>query len=108
MQWCHATIKELRQAYQKAREATHRSGAAPKICLLYQQLYSILCSDSTSTTKNPLDTSKRLEAEANRVIPRDKVVDEEVELEEDVGHVTGSSCGHDEPSQDLFLDSSGV
>ncbi|EMP36602.1 Tyrosine-protein phosphatase non-receptor type 3 [Chelonia mydas] len=42
-----------------------------------------------------------LEAVASRVNPKDKVVDEEVKLEEDVGQETGSSGGM--ASQDLFL-----
>ncbi|EMP40547.1 hypothetical protein UY3_02216 [Chelonia mydas] len=35
-QQCHAKINELRQVYQKAREASHRSGVMPKTCCFYK------------------------------------------------------------------------
>ncbi|EMP29796.1 hypothetical protein UY3_13079 [Chelonia mydas] len=49
-QHCCAKTKELRQAYQKAREAIHHSGAVLKTCRFYKELHAILCGDPTSTT----------------------------------------------------------
>ncbi|EMP42441.1 hypothetical protein UY3_00280 [Chelonia mydas] len=55
MHQCHAKIKELRQAYQKEREANCRSGAVPKTCCFYKELDIILGGDPTSTAKSPVD-----------------------------------------------------
>nr|XP_042697682.1 uncharacterized protein LOC122172315 isoform X4 [Chrysemys picta bellii] len=101
MKQCRAKITELRQVYQKAREANHYSGAMSKTCRFYKELHAIFSYDPTSTTKIPMDTSGGLKATASRVNLKDEVVDNEVELEEDVGQVTGSSGGM--ASQDLFL-----
>ncbi|XP_074799612.1 uncharacterized protein LOC141981882 [Natator depressus] len=73
----------------------------PKTCHFYKELHAILSDDPTSTTKSPMDTSGELKAMASRVNLKDKVVDNEVELEEDVGQVTGSAG--DMASQDLIL-----
>ncbi|KAG6928746.1 zinc finger and SCAN domain containing 20, partial [Chelydra serpentina] len=58
---CHAKIKELRQAYQKAKEANCCSGAAPKTCHFYKELDTILGSELTSTAKTPVATLAGLE-----------------------------------------------
>ncbi|EMP36142.1 hypothetical protein UY3_06664 [Chelonia mydas] len=100
-QQCCAKIKELRQAGQKARKANHCFGAAPKTFCFYEELLAILSSEPTSTVKSPVDTLGGQEAAGSRVSPEDDPVDEEVELEEDVGHAIGSSGGM--ASQDLFL-----
>ncbi|XP_074923716.1 uncharacterized protein LOC142047079 [Chelonoidis abingdonii] len=93
-QQSRAKIKEMRQVYQKAREA-------PKTCHFYKELHVILCGDTTSTHKSSVDTSGGLEATASRVNPEAEVLDEEVELEEDVGQATGLFGAM--ASQDLFL-----
>ncbi|XP_043364418.1 uncharacterized protein LOC122458830 [Dermochelys coriacea] len=62
MQQCHAKIKELRQAYQKAREANHHSGPALKTCCFYKELDAILRSNPTCTATSPVNTSAALEA----------------------------------------------
>ncbi|EMP28680.1 hypothetical protein UY3_14217 [Chelonia mydas] len=62
MQQCHAKIKELRQAYQKAREANHHSVPALKTCCFYKELDAILGSNPASTATSPVDTSVGLEA----------------------------------------------
>ncbi|EMP36543.1 hypothetical protein UY3_06232 [Chelonia mydas] len=99
MQQCCAKIKLLRQVYQKAREANPHSGVAPKTCCFCKKLHAILGGNTTAT--NPWDASGGLEATASGDSPEDKVVDEEVELEEDVGRVTESSGGV--AKQGLFL-----
>nr|XP_042697674.1 uncharacterized protein LOC122172315 isoform X3 [Chrysemys picta bellii] len=88
MKQCRAKITELRQVYQKAREANHYSGAMSKTCRFYKELHAIFSYDPTSTTKIPMDTSGGLKATASRVNLKDEVVDNEVELEEDVGQET--------------------
>ncbi|EMP28851.1 Sodium bicarbonate transporter-like protein 11 [Chelonia mydas] len=51
-------VKELRNAYCKAREANRRSGAAPTTCLFYKELDAKLGGDPTSTPKTTMDTSE--------------------------------------------------
>uniref|UniRef100_A0A8C3SMP6 Myb/SANT-like DNA-binding domain-containing protein n=1 Tax=Chelydra serpentina TaxID=8475 RepID=A0A8C3SMP6_CHESE len=89
-QQCHAKIEELRQVYQKAREANHRSGVASKTWCFYKELHAILGGDPHLHHQEPQGYFRETEAVASRVNPKDKVVDEEVKLEEDVGHTTGS------------------
>ncbi|KAM7151391.1 zinc finger and SCAN domain-containing protein 29-like [Macrochelys suwanniensis] len=42
VQQCHVKIKELRQAYQRTREANSRSGSEPQTCRFYDELHAIL------------------------------------------------------------------
>ncbi|EMP38191.1 hypothetical protein UY3_04623 [Chelonia mydas] len=88
---CIAKIKELSQAYQKAREANHHSAAAPKSCRFYKELDAILCNDPTSTSKRPMDPLVGLEAEDSGPNPKDEVVDKEMELEDVVEPTAGWS-----------------
>ncbi|XP_065412410.1 uncharacterized protein LOC135973376 [Chrysemys picta bellii] len=48
-QQCHVKIKELRQAYHKAREANGRSGAQPQTCRFYAELHAMLGGAATTT-----------------------------------------------------------
>ncbi|XP_065453064.1 myb/SANT-like DNA-binding domain-containing protein 2 [Chrysemys picta bellii] len=48
-QQCRVKIKELRQAYHKAREANGRSGAEPQTCRYYAELHAILGGAATTT-----------------------------------------------------------
>ncbi|XP_065413186.1 uncharacterized protein LOC135973512 [Chrysemys picta bellii] len=48
-QQCRVKIKELRQAYHKAREANRRSGAEPQTCCYYAELHAILGGAATTT-----------------------------------------------------------
>ncbi|XP_073195090.1 uncharacterized protein [Lepidochelys kempii] len=41
-QQCHVKVKELRQAYEKTKEAEGRSGSEPYTCCFYDQLHGIL------------------------------------------------------------------
>ncbi|XP_053903437.1 myb/SANT-like DNA-binding domain-containing protein 1 isoform X2 [Malaclemys terrapin pileata] len=47
---CRVKAKELRLAYQKAREANGRSGAA-QTCPFYKELHAILCDDPTPKSR---------------------------------------------------------
>ncbi|KAM7153535.1 uncharacterized protein RBU57_011475 [Macrochelys suwanniensis] len=42
VQQCCVKIKELRQAYQKTRDANSRSGSEPQTCRFYDELHAIL------------------------------------------------------------------
>ncbi|EMP38886.1 hypothetical protein UY3_03926 [Chelonia mydas] len=46
---CRMKHKELRQAYQKTREANGRSGSEPKTCHFYDELHAILGGSATTT-----------------------------------------------------------
>ncbi|XP_048715467.1 myb/SANT-like DNA-binding domain-containing protein 7 [Caretta caretta] len=46
---CRVKLKELRQAYQKTREANGRSGSEPQICRFYDELHAILGGSATTT-----------------------------------------------------------
>uniref|UniRef100_A0A8C3HA00 Myb/SANT-like DNA-binding domain-containing protein n=1 Tax=Chrysemys picta bellii TaxID=8478 RepID=A0A8C3HA00_CHRPI len=48
-QQCRVKIKELRQAYHKAREANGRSGAEPQTCRFYTELHAMLGGAATTT-----------------------------------------------------------
>ncbi|EMP27610.1 Zinc finger and SCAN domain-containing protein 29 [Chelonia mydas] len=46
---CRVKLKELRQAYQKTREANGRSGSEPQTCCFYDELHAILGGSATTT-----------------------------------------------------------
>ncbi|EMP37342.1 hypothetical protein UY3_05477 [Chelonia mydas] len=46
---CHVKFKELRQAYQKTREANGCSGSEPQKCRFYDELHAILGGSATTT-----------------------------------------------------------
>ncbi|EMP33466.1 Zinc finger and SCAN domain-containing protein 29 [Chelonia mydas] len=46
---CRMKLKELRQAYQKTREANGRSGLEPQTCCFYDELHAILGGSATTT-----------------------------------------------------------
>ncbi|KAM9123054.1 uncharacterized protein ACDP82_013283 [Pangshura tecta] len=53
---CRVKVKELRQAYQKTKEANGRSGAGPKTCHFYAELHAILGRCATSTPPLSVDS----------------------------------------------------
>ncbi|EMP30509.1 Zinc finger and SCAN domain-containing protein 29 [Chelonia mydas] len=57
-QQCHVKIKELRQAYQKTKDANSHSGPEPQTCRFYDELHAILGSTPTTTPQLPMDTCK--------------------------------------------------
>ncbi|XP_073170595.1 uncharacterized protein [Lepidochelys kempii] len=46
---CRVKLKELRQAYQKTREANSCSGLEPKTCRFYDELHAIIGGSATTT-----------------------------------------------------------
>ncbi|XP_065406457.1 myb/SANT-like DNA-binding domain-containing protein 2 [Chrysemys picta bellii] len=57
-QQCRVKIKELRQAYRKAREANGRSGAEPQTCCFYAELHAML-GDAATTTPTSINGESR-------------------------------------------------
>ncbi|XP_074922648.1 calcyphosin-2 isoform X2 [Chelonoidis abingdonii] len=98
---CRVKIKELRQAYHKARGANHPSGASPKTCRFCKELDANLGGDPISIAKSPMDTLEGTEAAEGGPNLENEVIDEEVELDEDVQLPTGLPSGAG--SQELFF-----
>ncbi|XP_044840881.1 myb/SANT-like DNA-binding domain-containing protein 2 [Mauremys mutica] len=78
---CRTKIKELRQAYQKAREANGRSGSQPHTFRFYHELHAIMGGDATTTPPLSIDTCKRGVARSEE---EETLEDEEEEEEEGV------------------------
>ncbi|EMP31496.1 Zinc finger and SCAN domain-containing protein 29 [Chelonia mydas] len=60
---CRVKVKELWNAYRKAREANSHSGAAPATCRFYKALDAILGGNPTSTLRPTMDTSSTRQEE---------------------------------------------
>nr|XP_048701020.1 zinc finger and SCAN domain-containing protein 32-like [Caretta caretta] len=56
---CHVKLKELRQAYQKTREANSCSGSEPQTCRFYDELHAILGGSATTTPAVLFDSFNR-------------------------------------------------
>ncbi|XP_073172929.1 uncharacterized protein [Lepidochelys kempii] len=62
---CRVKVKELRNAYHKAREANSRSGDSPATCRFFKELDVILGGDPTSTLKTTMDTSEAVAVQSS-------------------------------------------
>ncbi|XP_050800817.1 myb/SANT-like DNA-binding domain-containing protein 2 [Gopherus flavomarginatus] len=97
---CRVKVKELRQAYQKTKEANGRSGAGPKTCRFYAELHAILGVCAITTPPLSLDSVVGVVISA---MPED-YVDGEGEEEEEEDELAESTQHSISPnSQDLFL-----
>ncbi|EMP39856.1 hypothetical protein UY3_02916 [Chelonia mydas] len=96
---CTARVKELRQAYHKAREENHHSSAVPKTCQFYKELDAIFGGDPTCTVKNAMDTLAGLEAVERGPNPEDKFTDEEVVLDNNMEPPVGHAARNCPPLQ---------
>ncbi|XP_074822120.1 uncharacterized protein LOC141995136 [Natator depressus] len=95
---CCTKIKELRQVYQKAREANGRSGSQPHTCRFYHELHAIMGGDATTTPTLSVDTCKGGVARSGE----DEFLEDKEEEEEDSAQAaSGESVSP--PSQELFL-----
>ncbi|XP_043406603.1 trihelix transcription factor GTL2-like [Chelonia mydas] len=91
---CCTKIKELRQAYQKAREPNGHSGSQSRTCCYYRELHAIMGSDATTTPPLSVDTCTGGVAQSEE--------DEEEEEEEDSAQAaSGESVST--ASQELVL-----
>nr|XP_048691890.1 zinc finger and SCAN domain-containing protein 32-like [Caretta caretta] len=95
---CRAKLKELRQAYQKTREANSRSGSQPQTCRFYDELHAILGGSATTTPAVLFDSFDGGNTEAG-------FGDEEDEEEEEVVDSSQQASGETgfPDSQELFL-----
>ncbi|EMP39644.1 hypothetical protein UY3_03132 [Chelonia mydas] len=101
-QQCHVKIKELRQAFQKAREANSHSGSELQTCCFHKELRAILSSDPTMTPKSSVDTSEELVFRASAGNTEQEVLDKEEE-EENERQASGGMRDSLRESQELFV-----
>ncbi|XP_065423961.1 SRRM2 protein homolog rsr-2-like [Chrysemys picta bellii] len=97
---CRVKVKELRQAYQKTKEANGRSGSEPRTCRFYAELHAILGGAATTTPPVIVDSGSGIVSSAT---PEDSA-DGGEEKEEDEDELAESTQHSVLPnSQDLFL-----
>ncbi|XP_067402804.1 myb/SANT-like DNA-binding domain-containing protein 2 [Emydura macquarii macquarii] len=94
-QQCHVKIKELRQSYQKAREANSHSGSSPKTCRVYDEVHAILSGDPTTVPPRSINTSARSQSMDNDEDSMDEEAEESRVQESEVSILP--------ESQDIFL-----
>ncbi|XP_053892834.1 uncharacterized protein LOC128841628 isoform X2 [Malaclemys terrapin pileata] len=96
---CCVKVKELRQAYQKTKEANGCSGSEPQTCRFYVELHAILVGAATTTPPLTVDS----EAGVISAMPEDSANGEEEEVEEDDELAESTQHSVLPNSQDLFL-----
>ncbi|XP_065422001.1 cAMP-dependent protein kinase inhibitor gamma isoform X1 [Chrysemys picta bellii] len=96
---CRVKVKELRQAYQKTKEANGRSGSEPRTCRFYAKLHAVLGGAAPTTPPVIVDSGSGIVSSAT---PEDSADGGEEEEEEDE---LAESTQHSvlPNSQDLFL-----
>ncbi|XP_065419312.1 myb/SANT-like DNA-binding domain-containing protein 1 [Chrysemys picta bellii] len=92
---CRVKVKELRQAYQKTKEANGRSGSEPRTCRFYAELHAILGGAATTTPPVFVDSESGIVSTPED--SADGVEEEEDELAESTQHSILPN------SQDLFI-----
>ncbi|XP_065440328.1 uncharacterized protein LOC101940094 [Chrysemys picta bellii] len=97
---CRVKVKELRQAYQKTKEANGRSGSKPRTCRFYAELHAILGGAATTTPPVIVDSGSGIVSSAT---PEDSADggEEKEEEEDELAESTQHSVLPN--SQDLFL-----
>ncbi|XP_065434390.1 uncharacterized protein LOC135977424 isoform X1 [Chrysemys picta bellii] len=95
---CRVKVKELRQAYQKTKEANGCSGSEPQTCPFYDELHAVLGGAATTTPPLTVDSEAGIISSAT---PEDSVDGEEEEEEDELAESTQHSVLPN--SQDLFL-----
>ncbi|EMP35296.1 Zinc finger and SCAN domain-containing protein 29 [Chelonia mydas] len=95
---CRTKIKELRQAYQKAREANGCSESQPHTCRFSLELHAIMGGDDTTTPPLYMDTCKGGVAWSKE----DEFLEDEEEEEEDSAQAASGESVFSS-SQELFL-----
>ncbi|EMP34056.1 Zinc finger and SCAN domain-containing protein 29 [Chelonia mydas] len=98
LQQCCVKIKELRQAYQKTKQANGRSGSEPQTCCFYDELHEILGCTPTTTSPLSVDTCK---GGVSRNRDEDLGDEEEEEDEDSAQQASGETILPD--SQELFI-----
>ncbi|XP_065421434.1 uncharacterized protein LOC135975225 [Chrysemys picta bellii] len=95
---CRVKVKELRQAYQKTKEANGRSGLEPRTCRFYAELHAILGGAATTTPPVFVDSGSGIVSSAT---PEDSADGGEEEEEDELAESTQHSILPN--SQDLFI-----
>ncbi|XP_065415607.1 myb/SANT-like DNA-binding domain-containing protein 2 [Chrysemys picta bellii] len=95
---CRVKVKELRQAYQKTKEANGRSGSEPRTYRFYTELHAVLGGAATTTPPLTVDSKAGIISSAT---PEDSVDGEEEEEEDELAESTQHSVLPN--SQDIFL-----
>ncbi|XP_065433301.1 SRRM2 protein homolog rsr-2-like [Chrysemys picta bellii] len=98
---CRVKVKELRQAYQKTKEANGRSGSEPRTCRFYAELHAILGGAATTTPPVIVDSGSGIVSSATPEDSADGGEEEEKEEEDELAESTQHSVLPN--SQDLFL-----
>ncbi|XP_065432584.1 uncharacterized protein LOC135977189 [Chrysemys picta bellii] len=98
-QQCRVKIRELRQAYHKAREANGRSGAEPQTCRFYVELHAMLGGAATTTPTVCYDS---FSGETHRE-PGSGYEEDEDENNVDSSQQQGSGETGFPNSQDMFI-----
>ncbi|XP_053897017.1 myb/SANT-like DNA-binding domain-containing protein 2 [Malaclemys terrapin pileata] len=94
---CRVKVKELRQAYQKTKEANGRSRSELQTCCFYGELHSILGGAPTTTPPLTVDSEAGVISSATPEDSADGEEEEEDKLAESTQHSVLPN------SQDLFL-----
>ncbi|XP_065414329.1 myb/SANT-like DNA-binding domain-containing protein 1 [Chrysemys picta bellii] len=98
---CRVKIKELRQGYQKTKEANGRSGSQPQTCRFYEALHSILGAAATTIPPPTVDSEDGI---LSTPASSEMVVDGEDEEGDEEDEAVDSAYNADFPdSQDLFI-----
>ncbi|XP_065444952.1 chromatin assembly factor 1 subunit A-like [Chrysemys picta bellii] len=97
---CRVKVKELRQAYQKTKEANGRSGSEPRTCRFYAELHAVLGGAATTTPILTVDSEVGIISTAT---PEDSADGEEEEEEEENEFAESTQHSVLPNSQDLFL-----
>ncbi|EMP33349.1 hypothetical protein UY3_09508 [Chelonia mydas] len=102
---CRVKLKELRQAYQKTREANGRSGSEPQTCRFYDELHAILGGSATTTPAVLFDSfnGDGGNTEAGFGDEEEDDDDEVVDSSQQASGETGFPDSQ-EPTQDCLLD----
>ncbi|XP_048721736.2 IQ domain-containing protein K isoform X1 [Caretta caretta] len=116
---CRVKLKELRQAYQKTREANGRSGSEPQTCRFYDELHAILGGSATSTPAVLFDSFNGDGGNTEAGFGDEKDDDEVVDSSQQASGETGFPDSQElfltldpepvppEPTQGCFLDPAG-
>ncbi|XP_050806123.1 uncharacterized protein LOC127049417 [Gopherus flavomarginatus] len=98
---CRVKVKELRQAYQKTKEANGRSEAGPKTCHFCAELHAILRGSTTTTPPMSVDSEMGVVISVMAEDSADGEDEEEEEEEDELAESTQHSVLPN--SQELFL-----
>ncbi|EMP27308.1 Zinc finger and SCAN domain-containing protein 29 [Chelonia mydas] len=98
LQQCRVKLKELRQAYQKTREANGCSGSEPQTCRFYDELHAILGGAATTTPRLCFDSVNGLSCNRDAHFGDD---DKEEEVEDSAQQASRETIFPQ--SQELFL-----